>query len=51
VTAGYRRLSVKHKALAEKTDLERAQLAETQVELRKLCDNLDLETRSYTEYL
>jgi uncharacterized protein YhaN len=50
VTAGYRRLSVKHKALAEKTYQERAQLAETQAELRKLYDDLDLETCSYTEY-
>jgi hypothetical protein len=36
--------------IAEKTDQERAQLAETQAELGKLCDDLDLETCSYTEY-
>jgi hypothetical protein len=49
VTTGYRRLLAKHKALAEKTDQERAQLAETQVELGKLHDDLNLETHSYTE--
>jgi uncharacterized protein YhaN len=50
VTAGFRRLSAKHKALVKKTDQERAQLGETQVELGKLCDDLDLETCSYTKY-
>jgi hypothetical protein len=42
VIDGYRRLSVKHKALVEKTDQERVQLADTWAELRKLRDDLDL---------
>jgi uncharacterized protein YukE len=42
VIDGYRRLSAKHKALVEKTDQERAQLADTWAELRKLRDDLDL---------
>jgi hypothetical protein len=51
VTDGYRRLSEKHKALAERVVQEKTKLVEAlAVELAKLHGDLDLETRSYTEY-
>jgi hypothetical protein len=50
VTVGHRRLLTKHKTIAEKTDQEGEQHAETQAKLRKLYNNLDLETHSYPEY-
>jgi hypothetical protein len=51
LTDGYQRLSDKHKALAEKTEQDRVNLAEAHsAELAKVHDDLDLEMRSYTEY-
>jgi uncharacterized coiled-coil protein SlyX len=52
VTDGYRRLAEKHKSLIERAKHEKAKLAEAHAtEVTKLRANLDLETRSYTEYL
>jgi uncharacterized coiled-coil protein SlyX len=52
VTDGYRRLAEKHKSLAKKVEQDMTKLVEAHaVELTKLHVDLDLETRSYTEYL
>jgi hypothetical protein len=51
VTNGYWRLSEKHRALAERAEQGKTKLVEAHaVELAKLRGDLDLETRSYTEY-
>jgi uncharacterized coiled-coil protein SlyX len=51
VTDGYRRLSEKHKALAERVEQDKTKLAEAYaVELAKLHGDLDLKMHSYTEY-
>jgi hypothetical protein len=51
ITAGYRRLSEKHKVFIEKTEHEKTKLAEIHAkELAILHGDLDLETRSYMEY-
>jgi hypothetical protein len=51
VTTSYRRLVAKHDAFMEKAEQERTKLAEAHAaELAKLCEDLDLETRSYAEY-
>jgi hypothetical protein len=46
VTDGYKRLAAKHQAFVEKTEQEKTELVEARVELGKLSDNLDPETRS-----
>jgi uncharacterized coiled-coil protein SlyX len=47
LTDGYRRLAKKHKSFEQ----DMAKLAGANAaEVTKLCDDLDLETRSYTEY-
>jgi hypothetical protein len=49
--AGYRRLSEKHRALNEEAEQEKTKLAKAHaVELAWVHGDLDLETRSYTEY-
>jgi hypothetical protein len=51
VTAGYRRLVEKHNAFTVKAEQEKTELVKTHaVELSKLHGDLDMETRSYTEY-
>jgi uncharacterized coiled-coil protein SlyX len=51
VTDGYQRLAEKHKSLAEKAEHDKTKLVEAHaVEITKLHADLDLETRSYTEY-
>jgi hypothetical protein len=50
VADGYQRLSAKHKTLAEAMEQDKVELVSAQTELEKLHDDLDLETRSYTEY-
>jgi chromosome segregation ATPase len=51
INAGYRRLSDKHKILTEKIEREKVELNESHgMKLAKLRGDLDLETRSYTEY-
>jgi uncharacterized coiled-coil protein SlyX len=51
VTDGYRRLSEKHKALAERAEQDKTRHAEAHaVELAKLHGDLDLEKHSYIEY-
>jgi chromosome segregation ATPase len=51
IAAGYQWLSEKHKAFIEKTEHEKTELVEIHAtELARLCGDLDLETRSYTEY-
>jgi hypothetical protein len=48
MTAGYRRLSEKHKALTKKVEWDMAKLAEAHVvELPRLHGDLDLETCNY----
>jgi hypothetical protein len=52
VTIGYRRLVAKHDAFVEKVEQEKAKLAEAHAaEVAKFRGDLDLEMRSYTEYL
>jgi hypothetical protein len=52
VIAGYRMLVVKHNAFTEKTEQEKMKLVGAHaVELAKLHEGLDLETRNCTEYL
>jgi hypothetical protein len=52
VTIGYRRLVAKHDAFVEKVEQEKAKLVEAHAaEVSKLCGDLDLEMRIYTEYL
>jgi hypothetical protein len=51
VNDGYRRLAEKHKVLVEKAEQEKIKLAEAHAaKLTKLHNDLNLETRSYTEY-
>jgi hypothetical protein len=51
LTDGYRRLVEKHKLLGEKTEQDKIKLPEAHAaELTTLHADLDLETRSYTEY-
>jgi hypothetical protein len=51
VTAGYQRLSEKHKRLVEKVDQEKAELAEAHAtELGRVHEELDKETQDYTDY-
>jgi hypothetical protein len=51
VTTIYRRLSEKHKMFTEKAEREKAELVQAHAsEVAKLQGDLDLETRSYTEY-
>jgi predicted nuclease with TOPRIM domain len=51
ITAGYWKLSDKHKTLTKKSEQEKAELIEAHtMELTKLQGDLDLETHSYTEY-
>jgi hypothetical protein len=51
VTIGYRRLVAKHNAFMEKVKQEKTKLVEAHaVDLAKLHGDLDLETRTYTEY-
>jgi phage host-nuclease inhibitor protein Gam len=51
VTDGYRRLVEKHKSLTERAEHEKTKLVEAYAtEVTKLHADLDLETRSYTEY-
>jgi predicted nuclease with TOPRIM domain len=51
ITAGYRRLSDKHKTLIEKAEREKAKLIEAHAtKLAMLQGDLDLETRIYTDY-
>jgi uncharacterized coiled-coil protein SlyX len=51
VTDSYRRLSEKHKALAERAEQDKTKLPEAHaVELTMLHGDLDQEMRSYTEY-
>jgi uncharacterized coiled-coil protein SlyX len=50
-TDGYRRLAEKHKSFAEKAEHDKKKLVEAHAaKLTKLHADLDLETRSYTEY-
>jgi predicted nuclease with TOPRIM domain len=51
VTTGYQRLAAKHDAFTERAEQEKAKLTKVHAtELAKLLGDLDLETRSYTEY-
>jgi hypothetical protein len=51
VTAGYQRLSEKHKRLVQKVDQEKAELAEAHAtELGRVHEELDKETQDYTDY-
>jgi hypothetical protein len=51
VTAGYQRLSEKHKRLVQKVDQEKAELAEAHAtELGRVQEELDKETQDYTDY-
>jgi hypothetical protein len=51
ITTGYGRLSDKHKMVTKKAEQEKMELVKTHAtELAKLRGDLDLETRSYTEY-
>jgi hypothetical protein len=51
VNDGYRRLAEKHKVLVEKAEQEKIKLAEAHAaKLTKLHNDLNLETRGYTEY-
>jgi uncharacterized coiled-coil protein SlyX len=51
VTDGYQRLTEKHKSLTKKAEQDKTKLAEAHAtKLTKLHADLDLETRSYTEY-
>jgi hypothetical protein len=51
VTAGYWRLSEKHKTLIEKMEREKMELAEAHTtELAKVQGELDQETRNYADY-
>jgi hypothetical protein len=51
VTDGYQRFAEKHKSLTERAEHEKAKLEEAHaVEVTQLCEDLDLEARSYTKY-
>jgi hypothetical protein len=51
LTAGYRKLSEKHKMFIERAELEKAELAKAQAaEVAKITEELDRETQGYTEY-
>jgi FtsZ-binding cell division protein ZapB len=51
ITTGYWKMSDKHKMYTEKVERENAELVESHaMKLAKLRGDLDLETRSYTEY-